>query len=377
MKTDQHKYTQIANDILGRINRGVLAPGARLPGVRILGEQFGCNYHTARHALAELAKHGHVESRPGSGTFVASGTPAPPRYPRRATRQLGVLLPLKQWNHYVIRLIDQLHHSAERKGLKLNIRTVNSINLQSAELANEFCNQACCAIIVPWLGNNQHPADLHDFVRASELPVVLPEPIQGLENLCYRARPEGSTDMPQGHYFQALGYRNIALLGSHAAPPEPLRRKAIQYINWTNRENIPNLMAMVDHEGQGEFNRIIDRWLPMKGQLAVIACCDELALAFMQACQKRGIDIPGDFALMGQNNHPDGLRSTPSLSTMPCPYKRIADGMIAHGLALACGTTEQLRDPEPQAFEIRESCGGRRKLGAQVKSDQAQLSREL
>jgi DNA-binding GntR family transcriptional regulator len=115
MKTSQHKYTKIANDILGRINRGDLAPGARLPGLRALGEQFGCNYHTARHALAELAKHGHVKLRPGSGCFVAA-KPGRPARQVPASRRLGVLLPLKQWSHYVIRLIDQLHHSAEKKG---------------------------------------------------------------------------------------------------------------------------------------------------------------------------------------------------------------------------------------------------------------------
>ncbi len=388
METIQHKYTKVADDILRRIESGELSPGACLPGVRALGEQFGCNYHTVRHALEGLSQRGYLKLKPGSGTFVTDK--AVDHMKRKVstdkvlqtTDQLGVLLPLKQWGYYVTSLLQQLHHSAAKQNLKLNIRTVESIDIQSSTLANEFRNQECCAIILPWIGKDQHPADLHDFVRASELPVVLPDPIHGLEAHCYRAPKHvrnnvSNETMLQGRYFQSLGYKKIALLGSYDDSPEPFRCKVIQYIDWVNRENLPNLLELADGNGIRNFDRIIDRWLPMKGELAIIAYHDELALEFMDACRQRNIDVPEDFALMGHNNNPNGLRSDPTLSTMLCPYEYIADGMISHALALSRGSSEQLSKQDPQAFQIRESCGGRQKIGHQVDDIAASLIREM
>ena len=386
METIQHKYKTVENDIIRRIESGELTPGIRLPSVRALGEQLGCNYHTIRHAFKELEKKGYLELKSGSGTFVTDKLKDHLKQKfsadkvLRKTKEIGVLLPLNQWGYYVVSLINQLHHSAEKQGLKLNIRTVSTIDIQSVTLAQEFCSQNCCAIIIPWMGKNQKPADLHDFVRASTLPVVLPDLIHGLEGLCYQAPRSKRNNTPnetvlQGRYFQSLGYKNIALLGSYDDSPEPLRGKVIQYIDWVNQENRPALLAMAE-EGKRDFNRIIDRWLPMKGELAVIAYHDELALEFISACQKRGLDIPTDFAVMGHNNNPNGLRSDPTLSTMLCPYEYIADGMIAHAMALSGGSAEQLRKPDPHTFHIRESCGGRLKFGNRVDELAASLTRK-
>ena len=169
----------------------------------------------------------------------------------------------------------------------------------------------------------------------------------------------------------------VALLGAYIDAPEHFQRKVIQYIDWVNRENLPNLLELAEVGGTKDFDRIIDRWLPMKGELAVIAYHDELALEFMEACRQKGINIPEDFAVMGHNNNPNGLRSDPTLSTMLCPYKYIADGMISHALALSSGSSNQLREQDPQAFHIRESCGGRRKLGARAEKVAASLIGEL
>ena len=371
-----HKYQEICDQILAKIENGELTPGMRLPGVRILGKQYGCNYHTVRHAFETLAEKGYVELRRGSGTFITERAGDFKRRKvstdkvLRTTDKIGVLLPLRRWGHYVTSLIDQLHHSAEALGIKLNIRTVTEIDINSAALAYEFLEQGCCSIILPWIGEDQDLGDLHDFVRASELPVVTPNPVHGLESNCYR---DPYVDLDTYHsgtylqcrYFQELGFKNIALLGPSAETAEYFERKLLQYSRWTDRENLPNLIGLVD-ESRQDYDRIIERWSPMKGDLAVIVYHDEMALGFMEACRRKGVRIPEDFAVLGHNNNPSGLRSDPPLSTMLCPYDYIADGMIAHALALTRGTSEQLSGQEPQAFYIRESCGGRLRLGDKI-----------
>jgi DNA-binding FadR family transcriptional regulator len=52
---------------------GRLRAGDRLPGLREVADQLGVNHNTVRAAVAKLESDGLLETRHGSGTFVAAG----------------------------------------------------------------------------------------------------------------------------------------------------------------------------------------------------------------------------------------------------------------------------------------------------------------
>ena len=64
-------YMQMADHIAERIAKGVLRPGARLPGERDLAAEYGVAHLTARRATRELRERGLVVTLPAKGTFVA------------------------------------------------------------------------------------------------------------------------------------------------------------------------------------------------------------------------------------------------------------------------------------------------------------------
>src|SRR5580704_8339075 len=68
---------QLAWALRARIGDGRLAPGRRLPGLRELAEMLGINANTARTVYQRLEQEGLIDSRQGTGTFVASITPEP------------------------------------------------------------------------------------------------------------------------------------------------------------------------------------------------------------------------------------------------------------------------------------------------------------
>jgi DNA-binding transcriptional regulator YhcF (GntR family) len=68
---------QLAWALRARIGDGRLAPGQRLPGVRELAELVGINANTARAVYQRLEQEGLIDSRQGTGTFVASVTQEP------------------------------------------------------------------------------------------------------------------------------------------------------------------------------------------------------------------------------------------------------------------------------------------------------------
>ncbi|MBQ1165680.1 winged helix-turn-helix transcriptional regulator, partial [Streptomyces sp. A73] len=58
-------YVQVADDIARRVDAGQLQPGARLPAVRDLAEEYGIAYGTARRVVQELRDRGLAITLPG------------------------------------------------------------------------------------------------------------------------------------------------------------------------------------------------------------------------------------------------------------------------------------------------------------------------
>jgi DNA-binding transcriptional regulator YhcF (GntR family) len=64
---------QLAWALKTRIAEGALSGGDRLPGLRELADILGVNANTVRSVYAKLEREGLLESRQGSGTFIAAG----------------------------------------------------------------------------------------------------------------------------------------------------------------------------------------------------------------------------------------------------------------------------------------------------------------
>jgi GntR family transcriptional regulator/MocR family aminotransferase len=75
---------------------GRLAAGDRVPATRDLARQLGVARGTVTAAYDRLTAEGFLESRPGSGTFVADVAPHPEPGRRRA--RAGAVRPLRLWD---------------------------------------------------------------------------------------------------------------------------------------------------------------------------------------------------------------------------------------------------------------------------------------
>ncbi|MFE3866337.1 GntR family transcriptional regulator [Streptomyces goshikiensis] len=68
----QAPYARIAAELRGRIERGELRPGDRVPSTRAITQRWGVAMATASKALATLGQEGLVRAVPGVGTLVAA-----------------------------------------------------------------------------------------------------------------------------------------------------------------------------------------------------------------------------------------------------------------------------------------------------------------
>jgi molybdate-binding protein/DNA-binding transcriptional regulator YhcF (GntR family) len=78
-----HLYQQIVDSIRTDILIGKLEPGAALPSMRKMTEQWGCTTGTILRAYQELARQGLVVSHVGRGTKVAERVPEESQTPLR------------------------------------------------------------------------------------------------------------------------------------------------------------------------------------------------------------------------------------------------------------------------------------------------------
>ena len=71
----RQRYEQVADRIAADIRAGRFAPGERLPSERDLARRLEVGRASVREAIAALQVSGMIETRPGSGSFVAANAP--------------------------------------------------------------------------------------------------------------------------------------------------------------------------------------------------------------------------------------------------------------------------------------------------------------
>ena len=89
---------KVAEQILGKIQSGELAPGSRLPAQRELASLLGVGRSSIREAINALAVMGYLDVRHGSGTYIRSDGPEdPPSLSRlAAAMRAGSILDLME-----------------------------------------------------------------------------------------------------------------------------------------------------------------------------------------------------------------------------------------------------------------------------------------
>jgi len=83
------RYEHVAERLAAEIRSGAYAPGERLPSERELARRLEVGRASVREAIAALQVQGVIETRPGSGSFVAADAaarlPAPSGLPHDAS----------------------------------------------------------------------------------------------------------------------------------------------------------------------------------------------------------------------------------------------------------------------------------------------------
>lgn len=352
------KYQQVKVSIESVIDH--LDPGDKIPSERDLAKQYGCNFLTVRKALALLVEEGRIEKRTGAGTFVTD-----PAASNAKSRHVGILLHTRS-DPYALRIAGCITMIAAQRKITLHTKMVQDY-AESADTATAtLATEGCCAAIIPWFPWEQTQQMLK-FVGRSPIPISVPAVFPGLEEHCFaRAATFGKsatfyTDL-SGKYFQRLGYTHIAFIGPLSADNDILHRKIIGYTNFVGQAGLDNLCQLVAADTRA-MDKIAQKLMELKGDLAVISYDDQHAIRFLTAMHKLGLQAPQDFAILGYNNTDAAEHADPPLSCLFGDYVHPAQAMLDNALGLARGKVVQTTSDQPLYFKLRESCSGKLRMG--------------
>lgn len=357
--THQLKFKRIENELRELI--ATLPPGSKLLSERSLAENYSCNFLTVRRALKNLTDEGLIQRRVGSGTFVLGTTPvsSAPVVAQRENR-VGVLV-YQRGNDYSHKVLHALAEVASEENLELRTSWIQGFDPKGVEQAKQLVSEGCSVLTLPWFPI-ESARELGAFVESLPVPVSLPMPVQGLEDRCFEHPSIYGTSSIRVtralcRYFRLLGHERIALLGPDSPGDTVLQQKLSGYSHYMASEGLENTCGFVD-ESTAAMDRLAERWVKYRGELAVVSYDDNHAFRFMTSMHKLGLSAPEDFAIAGYNDTEVCLHCDPALTTVRQDFLYIGRWLLKSALAMGRGTTEQSMAPARLQTIVRGSCGG-------------------
>ncbi|MET3922020.1 LacI family DNA-binding transcriptional regulator [Arthrobacter sp. UYEF20] len=156
------------------------------------------------------------------------------------------------------------------------------------------------------------------------------------------------TDNPRGirraaEHLGELGHRNIAYLaGPESFWADGMRWRSLREAAWELELNVRRIGPGVPTVEGGE--EVALEWLQHQTS-AVIAYNDQMAMGFIRALQKRGIQVPEDVSVVGFDNSYGAGLVTPALTTVEAPLYALGSTAVHNLLAFARGALSQSGQP--------------------------------
>lgn len=361
----QLKFKRIETEIRQMI--ATLPAGSKLPSERNLAQSYQCNFLTVRRALKNLTDEGLIQRRVGSGTFVSGDGPlaaTPPALALARENRVGVLV-YHQGDDYSHRVLQALAQAAADANLELRTAWIQGFDEKAAEQARQLVAEGCSALTMPWFPM-ENARDLPAFAESLPIPASLPMPVQGLEDRCFEHPGIYGTSSIRVtralcRYFRLLGHERIALLGPDSPGDTVLQQKLSGYSHYMASEHLENTCGFVD-ESSAAMDRLAERWVKYRGDLAVVSYDDTHAFRFMTSMHKLGLSAPQDFVIAGYNDTEVCLHCDPALTTVRQDFDYIGRWLLKSAIALGRGSVDQAMEPARLQTIVRGSCGGAGKI---------------
>jgi DNA-binding LacI/PurR family transcriptional regulator len=359
LRLDPDSGVGIAAQIRARtallIADGVITPGENLPPVRALARQLGVNVNTVRAAYARLEADGLVKTRHGIGTVVleTDAATAPVSGRLLGTDTVGVVI--AGLHPFYLPLLMGIEEVAAEQGTLVLIADSHDSEALASTMIRRLIARGVDGIVVVSIGGLE---DREAVAATKQLPpiVYVDQPQRTGHVLLFDGRQAGY--LATRHLIDH-GHERIGIVTPPLSWPN-VREVYAGYVDALDGRLDSNLLLSEISEFSVDAGRLgLAQLLELpEAPTAVFAVDELLALGVLREARARGIDVPGEIALVG---YTDSLALTlviPALTTVSVPAREIGVRAM-HALNGLIGG----RTPRPRRvvldveLVVRDSCG--------------------
>lgn len=330
MKKETPKYVQLAEWIRQKIREDGLEKGDRFYTEHAITEIFGVSRQTVRQAINILINEGVLESRQGSGTYIA----APMSVKKVASKTIGVIV--TYFDEYIFpSIINGIESVISERGYTMQVACTRNDNEKEATALRMMINNNIDGLIVEptksALPNGN--IEIYKEIAQKEIPLIF-------LNSCYPDMdfPFVSLDdvkagsiaaeclIEYGHKKIAMALKSDDIQGHlrYRGAMETAAMKGVQISKentfWFTTEDIKYL-----EDDSSRFMRYVDDCT------AVICYNDQTAASVLKILKSQNKRVPEDISVMGIDDARQATASTPQLTTVAHP-KKLMGTVIAHSL---------------------------------------------
>ena len=324
------KCKDIQERLVQDIAADIYTESGKLPSESALSASFGVSRMTLRVALDNLRRQGLIEKRNGAGSFLTKRA-------FRSSRLIGLVIPDYEDFNFFSEMRKEVERHASLVGYRISLvftrerrraNVATDIRRKVRELA---ANRAEGVIFRPFVAERM-AAPNREIVRIlgnAEIPVVLidsdiarPPKRSGYDLVAINNVGAGRQIADHLH---ERGYKRIAFLMEDNDP--------FTNANWGNRlfglAGELALLGCEENVRQLDFRpsdaHALGALFRSHGRPDAIVCGnDEQAALLIQTLARLGKRVPTDVAVVGFDDIPLSRATTPPLTTISQPVKRLA-----------------------------------------------------
>lgn len=344
------KYLAAKEKLARSIKDGSIT--SKLPGERVLAEQYGVSYMTMRKTIESLVEEGYLLKKSTKGTFVNTC-----EVPKKKTANIAFFLA-----ENIKDGISSPYYSLIFKALEKRLqRTDYHLMYISDEkdLNIKVCEEKYDGLIIsyfPWL---------EDYVAklSQVIPVVL------IDN--------PADEVPAKY----IGMNNYDGIYSAVKYLNNLKHTEIAYISGTlnnkigqdrlngyksaikdfDLKNTKQFLIQGDYSHDSGYQAALQLISYKTPPTAIVCSNDVMAFGAIKAIREYGLNVPEDISVIGFDNIELCSQIYPSLTTIAAPIKDISNKAIESLMFCLQGEDLDLEDIEvPTRLVIRKSCSTRK-----------------
>lgn len=318
MKKKTPKYAQLAGLLKERISEEGFEKGDQFYTEHSLSQMYNVSRQTVRRAIDLLVNEQILESRQGSGTYIA--TPVHAKKP--SSKTIGV----------IITYFDEYIFPSIINGIE-SVISSNGYNMQLASTRNDVENEARALramldagvdafIIEPTKSalpnGNKY---LYDEISSKNIPLIFLNSYYPEMNFPYIALDDVKAGYLATKYLIENGHNKIALClksddiqghlrykGAMAAANDNNITISMENVFWFTTEDIKYL--------EEDSNRIL-RYL--ENCTALFCYNDQIAAIVLKILKEKGYNLPEDYSIISIDDEKQAVLCSPPLTTIAHP----------------------------------------------------------